>query len=132
MQRVQDFPKPRGRLLDLASRSQFHCSEGTRAIRLCGARSVVTVGYYLDGAESSSVLSGSVVALGRVSMLKSFNNVRNSYTRGVNRKSGFAFLAENWKVHNRKSSVGCFYVKTIKVIKNAKVVFHTMEKMGGN
>jgi hypothetical protein len=86
--------------------------------------------YYTDGAESCSVLSGSVVARGHVSVLKSFNNVRNSYTRAVNRKSGFTFLGENWKVNNRKSSVRCF-TRTHKSDKNAAVVFHMME-MGGN
>jgi hypothetical protein len=62
---------------------------------VCAVRaSVDDVGDYPAGAESCSVLCGSVVATGRVSVLKSFNNIRNSYTCGVNRKSGFALLAE--------------------------------------
>jgi hypothetical protein len=64
---------------------------------VCAVRaSVDDVGDYQAGAESCSVLSGNVVARGRVSVLKSFNNVRNSYTCDVNRKSGFAFFAEKW------------------------------------
>jgi hypothetical protein len=60
---------------------------------VCAVRaSVDDVGDYPAGAECCSVLSGSVVARGRVSVLKSFNNVKC----GVNRKSGFALLAEKW------------------------------------
>jgi hypothetical protein len=53
-------------------RSQFHCSDGTRLGRVCGARSAVTVGYYPVGGKSCSVLSGSVVAIGRVSGFEKF------------------------------------------------------------
>jgi hypothetical protein len=79
-----------------------------------GARSAVTVGYYTAGTESYSVLSGSVVARGHVSVLKSFNNVRNSYMRCVNRKSGFSFLAENWKVNKQEIECRMVYAKTEK------------------
>jgi hypothetical protein len=61
-------------------------------------RCVDAVGDYPAGAESCSVLSGSVVAMERVSVLKSFNSV----THVGNRKSGFAYLAETWKRINRK------------------------------
>jgi hypothetical protein len=65
---------------------------------VCAVRaSVDDVGDYPAGVESCTVLSSSVVAMEHVSVLNSFNNVRNSYTCDVNRKSGFAFLAETWK-----------------------------------
>jgi hypothetical protein len=78
--------------------------------RVCGARSAVTVRYYPAGAESCSVLSGSVVATGRVSVLKSFNIV----TRCVNRKSGLAYLVENWKVNKQDIKCRMVYAKTEK------------------
>jgi hypothetical protein len=68
------------------------------------------------GAESCSVLSGGVVAMERVSVLKSFNSIRNPYTCGVKRKSGFA---EKWKGINRISGAGWFTQKQ----KSANVVF---------
>jgi hypothetical protein len=43
---------------------------------VCGACIVVNVGYYLARTESCSVLSGSVVAMGHVSVLKSFKMER--------------------------------------------------------
>jgi hypothetical protein len=62
--------------------------------------------------------------------LKIFNDVRNSYTRGVNRKSSIAFLAQNWKVNTnvlRRKVVSNALRENRKVIKNAIVGFHMLE-----
>jgi hypothetical protein len=89
------------------------------------------VGRNAAGTKSCSVLSVSVVARGRVSVLKSFNSV----TRGGNRKRDFA---ETGKLINRICGVRCFtqkpksakavgFAESWKVIKYADITFHAME-----
>jgi hypothetical protein len=108
---------------------------------VCDALSVDAVGDYPAGAESCSVLSGSVAAIERVNVLKRFNSVK----RG-NRKSGLECPAQTWKRINRKVQMQYFRrklendltgyrvsddLRKTEKIKYANVIFHTVEKMGG-